>query len=83
MLCGAKCKRFRLPPCGKPRGPKKSGAEPYDDSAALLRACFSAISFAIAYGAAATIALTVQKSLSIAPMLIYQHSRSGVCWPGR
>ena len=36
-----------------------------------------------AYGAAATIDFTVQKSLSIAPMLMYQHSRSGVCWPGR
>ncbi len=31
----------------------------------------------------ATIPFTVQKSLSIAPMLMYQHSRSGVCWPGR
>lgn len=36
-----------------------------------------------AQGAAATIALMVQKSLSTAPMLMYQHSRSGVCWPGR
>ncbi len=36
-----------------------------------------------AYGAAATIALIVKKPLFTAPMLMYQHSRSGVCCPGR
>jgi hypothetical protein len=35
------------------------------------------------YGAAFTIACTVKKSLSTAPILMYQHSRSGVCCPGR
>jgi hypothetical protein len=36
-----------------------------------------------AQGAAATIDFTVKKLLSIAPMLMYQHSRSGVFCPGR
>ncbi len=36
-----------------------------------------------AYGAAFTIAWVVKKSLSTAPMLMYQHSRSGVFCPGR
>ena len=36
-----------------------------------------------AYGAAFTIDWVVKKSLSTAPMLMYQHSRSGVFCPGR
>ena len=35
------------------------------------------------YGAALTIAGMVQKLLSMAPILMYQHSRSGVSRPGR
>src|ERR1700731_3718643 len=40
-------------------------------------------SFVASYGAALTIASVVKKVLSTAPMLMYQHSRSGVCRPGR
>jgi hypothetical protein len=35
------------------------------------------------YGAALTIASVVKKSRPTAPMLMYQHSRSGVSLPGR
>lgn len=35
------------------------------------------------YGAAFTIDSVVKKALSTAPMLIYQHSRSGVFCPGK
>jgi hypothetical protein len=40
-------------------------------------------SVGISYGAALVIAWVVKKSLSTAPMLMYQHSRSGVSMPGR
>src|SRR6266850_7168168 len=40
-------------------------------------------SFVASYGAALTIASVVKKFLSTAPMLMYQHSRSGVCRPGK
>src|SRR6266851_6665903 len=39
--------------------------------------------FVASYGAALTIASVVKKFLSTAPMLMYQHSRSGVCRPGK
>jgi hypothetical protein len=50
--------------------------------AALPRTCGRARSMHC-YGAALTIASVVKKLRSTAPILMYQHSRSGVFCPGR
>ena len=66
--------------------PKKSGAmQPVCRIAPpVLEAAKPLIYIAnFAYGAAFTIDWVVKKSLSTAPMLMYQHSRSGVFCPGR
>ena len=84
MPLPAVCKRPLSAPLWKVEKPKKHRRGAYGNPPRRSAPVSDTISKRDgAYGAAATIAFTVQKSLSIAPMLMYQHSRSGVCWPGR
>jgi len=73
----------------KKEGRFPSETPPFDCGQSKTKFIYCALAIAssaetlVAYGAALTSAWVVKKSLSTAPMLMYQHSRSGVSMPGR